>query len=184
MMSHAAFSAVIDRLRIRPLQQPEVAEVFGDLKRKLGLDPAAGTLRTFLRLLVHYVKAEANAPFGQADLAFQIAFHEQLGGKQLRDRCAMLSKATQKSYSLIRAAIIGSLLALPILEGCILYTLVSLARLQTAGSTLLALFPLLLPLNAIFLNPALSPALCILYFRARQANGEDVALSGIMPTRL
>lgn len=43
---------------------------------------------------------------------------------------------------------------------------------------------LLIPVNAVLINPVFSSALAMLYFRARQANGEDIALSAILPTRL
>jgi len=42
----------------------------------------------------------------------------------------------------------------------------------------------LLPLNAMFVNPIFSSALALVYFRARQANGEDVPLSAVLPGRV
>jgi hypothetical protein len=43
---------------------------------------------------------------------------------------------------------------------------------------------LTLPLLAILVNPILSSALALLYFRARQANGEDVDLASLTTSRL
>ena len=43
---------------------------------------------------------------------------------------------------------------------------------------------LLVPVNGLLLNPIFSSSLALLYFRARQANGEDVALASVVSGRL
>lgn len=42
----------------------------------------------------------------------------------------------------------------------------------------------LVPINAMLINPIFSSALALVYFRARQANGEDVPLAAVLPCRV
>ena len=74
------------------------------------------------------------------------------------------------------------LLLLPTVEGCGIYVIAHLAHIPRADDVAALIAVLLIPLNAAVMNPILSTALALLYFRARQANGEDVNLSSVIST--
>jgi hypothetical protein len=65
-----------------------------------------------------------------------------------------------------------------------LYALAVLFRVSEPAALVVFGAFLLLPVNAVLLNPIFSSAFALLYFRARQANGEDVGLASVTLTRL
>ena len=84
----------------------------------------------------------------------------------------------------MRGGILLTLFLVPIVEGCVLYVLARALRLDHAPAIAVITACALIPVNAMFLNPIFSSALALLYFRARQANGEDVALASVGANRL
>jgi hypothetical protein len=122
---------------------------------------------------------------GTGDLAFLVAFLEGTPVGETRERVSRLAAVTQRSYDWVRGAILASLILIPFIEGTSLFSIARIflpAKLSTIVA--IASAALLIPINAVFINPVFSSALAMLYFRARQANGEDVALSAVLPTRL
>jgi serine/threonine protein kinase len=186
VMTHSVFSVVIERLRTQPLSPVRTDDVFRELNRRIGLSEDAGIWSAFCRVGVFYFEAEMRAPPGLGDLAFQIAFHEGRAPKDTLERCKLLASVTKKSFDWVRFVILGSILILPSIEACVLLTLGRLLRLHPADLFIwvVVIVMLSLPLIALVTSPMLSPALAILYFRARQANGEDVGLSAVIPSRL
>ncbi len=186
VMTHSVFAAVVERIRTEPLSPVSPDAVFGKLNRRLGLKEDAGSWVTLGKLFVFYTTAELKAPPGLGDLAFQVAYHEGTPPGKVGDRCKLLAAATKKSYDWVRIVILAFVMIVPIIEGCVLVTIGHALRLATADIVLgtFAIVMILFPLNAVVFNPMLSPALAILYFRARQANGEDVGLSAVIPSRL
>jgi serine/threonine protein kinase len=186
LMTHAVFAAVVERLRVAPLAPLRADAVFGSLNTRLGLPENAGSWATVRRLGMFYVIAEMKAPPGIGDLAFQVAYHENKPPGEVGDRCKLLAGVIKRSYDWVRVVILATVILLPVVEGCVLLTFGRLLRLHP-GDLFLGVFVIVilsLPLIAIVTNPALSPSLAILYFRARQANGEDVGLSAVIPSRL
>jgi hypothetical protein len=185
-MSHTVFASVVRTLRSRPTAEIDVDEVLTDVKRRIGLEPSASLTRTLPYLMLWYVRIELKGPAGQGDLAFQIAFHEGAPAAGVSDRCRLLSRATKRSYDWIRVFILASILLPPLVEASLVFAAGSLLGLHTIAAASLAVLVavLLVPVNAIVLNPGVSPALAVLYFRARQALGENVGLSAVMPSRL
>jgi eukaryotic-like serine/threonine-protein kinase len=185
-MTHAGFALAIDRLRTKPLEDLRPGDLLDDMRRRLSLPPEAGRFRLLGRLLAFYMRCEFKAEkAGTGDLAFFVAFLERTPVGETRERVSRLAAVTRKSYDWIRGAIFASLILIPFVEGTSLF---SVARifLPAKLSTIIAIASavLLIPVNAVLINPVFSSALAMLYFRARQANGEDVALSAILPTRL
>ena len=183
---HIVFASVVDRLRSQPLHRIELDTVFSDIKHWVGLDPSASWTRTMLRLVRCYLGIELNAPPGQGDLAAQIAFHEGSNTGKIYERCLTLSRATTRSYTWLRVFILGGMVLPLIVEGSLMFSLGVLFGLQPTQAAALTrgAIALLIPVNAIFINPWTSPALAVLYYRARQALGESVGLSAVMPSRL
>jgi len=186
LMTHAVFSVVVERLRSRPLSPIRNDEIFRELNRRVGLDEGAGIWTTTRRVSGFYIAAEMRAPPGLGDLAFQIAFHEGQAPKDVLDRCTLLARVTKKSYDWVRLAILGTILVAPFIEASVLFSFGSFLRLHPADLFMWVVVVTLLstPLIAMVTNPMLSPALAILYYRARQANGEDIGLSAVIPSRL
>ena len=186
VMNHAVFSSVVGILRRRPIGELGVDEVFADLRQRIGLDASASLMRTLARMMVYYLKVELKGPAGQGDLAFQIAYHEGRRPDEIRERCLALSRTTKRSYDWIRGIILASMLLPPVVEASVIFAIGSLFQLHTvvaAGVAIVAAI-MLVPVNAMLINPGLSPALAVLYFHARQALGERIGLSAVMPSRL
>ena len=143
-------------------------------------------MRSLLRLLSFYMRCELRAPAGQGDLAFQIAFHEGRPPWQVRDRCTLLSASVKRAYDRVRFVILASVLVIPAFQGYLLFSIGAVAGQPNAEVFALAVAAVMLglPITAMIVNPLLSPALALLYFRARQANGEDVALAAVAGSRL
>ncbi len=186
LMNHAVFASVVGILRRRPIDEIDIDEVFADVKQRIGLNSDASLVRTTARMVGYYVKAELKAPAGQGDLAFQIAFHEGRSADEIRERCVTLARTTKRSYDWIRGFILASMLVPPVVEAAVVFSIGSLFHLQvTLAAAVAALVSIMLvPLNAMLINPGLSPSLAVLYFRARQALGESVGLSAVVPSRL
>ncbi len=184
MMSNAAFASAIERLRTRPLQAMDVKEVFADMRARIGLPRDAGDLRTMARLFSLYVRTESKAPAGRGDLSFLIAFYEGLAPTEAGRRCRELAPAVTQSYRWVGFSLIvctGLVIALEALVAINGFGAVDRSWARTASLLFLSAA---LPLNAVCITPVFSSAFALLYFRARQANGEDVAISAIVPTRL
>lgn len=176
-MTNAAFAVAIDRLRSRPLEALHPVDVVAQMKRRLGLSETSSVLTLSLHLLVFYVRCELKAKAGAGDLAFLIAFLEGIPPDQAAARCTELAKGPKKSYNWVRGGILLALFTVPIVEGCILFSLARLLRLHNPAAIAVILACALIPVNAMLINPVFSSALALLYFRARQANGEDVELA-------
>lgn len=185
-MTNAGFALAIDRLRTKPLEDLRPADLLDDMRRRLSLPPDAGRMRLLGRLVAFYMRCEFKAKkAGTGDLAFLVAFLEGTPVAEARERVSRLAAVTRESYNWIRGAIFAALFVIPFIEGTSLF---SIARIflpaKLSAGIAIASAVLLIPINAVFINPIFSSALAMLYFRARQADGEDVALSAILPTRL
>ncbi|MEO6486702.1 MAG: serine/threonine-protein kinase, partial [Thermoanaerobaculia bacterium] len=183
-MTNAAFAVAIDRLRSRPLEALRSLDVVAQMKRRLGLPETSGIMALTVRLIVFYVRCELKAKAGAGDLAFLIAFLEEISPEEAAKRCTVLASGPKKSYNWVRGGILLTLFLVPIVEGCVLYVLARALRLDHAPAIAVITACALIPVNAMFLNPIFSSALALLYFRARQANGEDVALASVGANRL
>lgn len=186
MMTNAGFALAIDSLRTKPLEDLRPTDLVDDMRRRLSLPPDAGRMRLLARLAAFYTRCEFKAEKAQTgDLSFLVVFLEGTPIAETPERVSQLAAVTRKSYDWIRAAILVSLFVIPFIEGASLF---SVARVFLPANLSLrvafGLAALLVPINAVLINPVFSSALAMLYFRARQANGEDVALSAILPTRL
>jgi serine/threonine protein kinase len=184
MVTNAAFGVGIDRLRMAPLEPFTVSELFSDLKQRLGLARNAALLRMTMRLSKFYFTAELKSPSGAGDLGFLIALLEQRTPADAGVRCKLLKSVVKGSYDWIRGIILAALLVVPAVEGCVLFVVLHLCHLGHSGAVALLTASLLIPVNAIFLNPIFSTALALLYFRSRQANGEDVGLGSVIAARV
>ena len=183
LMTNAIFAAAVERLRLRPLERLEASDLLADLRTRLGLPASAGYGTTLRRLITYYVRCELHAPVGTGDLAFLIGFLEGRALTDIPARCTRLAEGSRRAYSRVRAAIFAALFALPLVEAALLA--LAFRPLGAKGLILATLIALaLVPLNAMLINPVFSTALALLYFRSRQANGEDVALAAVLPGRL
>lgn len=176
--SHALFASVVEQLRHRPLEAVDRAAVLKRVLRRLNLSEDKSIFRALPRILGFYVRCELPAPAGQGDLAFQIAFHEQISPAEAAGRCALLARTVKRSYDVLRLVILASIVVPPALLFALILAAGILVGVAPEDARLVAvLFAFAsIPFIALVLNPILSPALAILYFRARQARGEDVVL--------
>ncbi len=181
-LTNTAFAVAIDRLRMRPLDTMTVTDVYDELERRLGFPRNVSRFRSALRLMGFYIRTELRAPAGAGDLAFLIRFMEEKSRSEAAERCRLLLPGIRGSYDWIRGMLVACLLLIPIGEGCIAFAVATMFHLKNAQGLALVIASLLIPVNAIVLNPIFSSALALLYFRARQANGEDVALSSVLST--
>lgn len=183
IMTNTAFATAIERLRLRPLERVNADELLAELKERLDLPPTAGYVRTLLRLGTYYIRCELHAAAGTGDLAFLIGFLERVPLGEIPPRCAVLAAGSARAYARVRVAIFAALFALPVIEAGVL-----LLFLQPIGPSAVGFAGMiaaaLVPLNAVIINPIFSSALPLVYFRARQANGEDVPLAAVLPGRL
>lgn len=187
MMSNASFAAAIERLRVKPLERLDARELPKEVRTRLGLPPDASYLRTLGTLFSYYLRCELRAPAGSGDLAFLIGFLEGVPLPDIPPRCALLAKGSSRAYTRVRAAIFGALFAVPLVETGILTLVLVLLQLplgNKAPALAMTIAFSLIPLNAMLLNPVFSSALALVYYRARQAQGEDVVLSAVLPGRL
>jgi hypothetical protein len=138
----------------------------------------------FLRLTRFYVGAELRSRAGAGDLAFLITFLESCPSAEVPERCVLLARTSIRSYNWIRGAILASVLVPILIEACVAYAIVSAFAVTAPGDSATLIAMSLMPVNAMFVNPIFSSALALLYFRARQANGEDVALTSVVSGRL
>lgn len=184
LLTNAAFALAIDELRKRPLEAIDVSAVFSELRRRLGVRSDAFAGRLFAALAVYYVRAELKSRVGAGDLAFLIAFLEGRSFSEAAERCDVLAKSSKRSYDWIRALIFVGLFVPPLIEACVIYSIAALLSLPRPERLAVLGAVALIPLNAVFINPVFSSALALVYFRARQANGEDVALSSVLAGRL
>lgn len=182
-MTNATFAAAIERLRLRPLEALDPSQLAADLRRRIGLEETAGYFKTLRHLVSYYVRCEVTSRPGTGDLAFLIAFLEGVPFGEIAPRCDVLATGSRRPYAVVRGAIFVALFLLPFLEaGMIFMLLEPFVRFSGALAFMMAFA--LVPINAMFINPIFSSALTLLYFRARQANGEDVPLSAVLPGRV
>ena len=183
-MTNASFAVVIDELRRRPLEDVTADDVARGLRQRLGLDANASWFRTFRTLARFYFSAELKSRAGTGDLAFLIAFLESRLPSELGERGTQLVRSSKRTYDWIRFSIFAAVFLPILIEAGVIYSVASQLGAQQPGD-LATIFGLaLLPLNAVLCNPIFSSALALLYFRARQANGEDVGLAAVVPGRL
>ena len=182
-MTNATFAAAIERLRRRPLDAIDPSQLAADLRRRIGLPETAGYLTTLRRLTSYYVRCEASSKAGTGDLAFLIGFLEGVPVEEIAPRCAVLATGSRRAYTVVRAAIFVALFLVPLLEAGLIFMAIE-PHVRFAGELTFMIACALVPINAMFINPIFSSALTLLYFRARQANGEDVPLSAVLPGRV
>ena len=183
LATNATFALAIDRLRTRPFENLDPQALAFELRARLGLPPDAGWLRTIRRLGVFYARCEMRAQVGTGDLAFLVGFLEGVPVAQIPARNAALAVGVKLSYRIIIVTVLAGLFIVPLMETALLA--LGLSQFGPRGLELaVAVAMLLMPINAMRVNPVHSSALALLYFRARQANGEDVGLGGVLQGRL
>jgi hypothetical protein len=184
LASNATFALAIERLRTRPFENLDAAALAVDLRARLGLPADAGWLRTMFRLARFYFRCEMGAPVGTGDLAFLVGFLEGVPMSAISARTAALAVGVKRSYRIVIITVLAGLFIVPFVEWGVLSA--GLAPQFGEPGMQLAIFVavLLTPLNAMRVNPVTSSALALLYFRARQALGEDVGLGGVLQGRL
>jgi serine/threonine protein kinase len=183
MTTNASYALAIQRLRSRPLESLRAADLEAELRTRIGLPVGAGALRTSLRLALFYFRHETRAPVGSGDLAFLIGLLEQRPIPEIGARCAELVQASKRFRRPVVLGLFAGLLLLPLLETGLLLNLGlpfgaigrTCARIIGTG---------LMPFNAVLVNPVFSSALTLVYYRARQAHGEDVPMAAVLPGRL
>ena len=182
-MTNATFAAAIERLRLRPLEALVPRQLGADVRRRIGLPETAGYLETLFRLTAYYIRCEVTSKAGTGDLAFLIRFLEGTPLPEIAPRCEVLASGSRRAYTVVRGAILAAVFLMPLLEAGVIFLLIEpFVRLSGALAFMIAFA--LVPINAMFINPIFSSALTLLYFRARQANGEDVPLSAVVPGRV
>lgn len=187
LMTNASFAVVIDELRKRPLDAIDPERLSREVRRRLNAREGQTPLGVFFLLLRTYLHAELKATAGAGDLAFLIAFLESRPVAEVPARCSLLAQSSKRSYNWIRGAIFAALLLPPVVEACIIFSLAMLfsgGNAPRAAKIALIGAVLLVPINGLLLNPIFSSSLTLLYFRARQANGEEVALASVVSGRL
>jgi serine/threonine protein kinase len=187
LMTNSAFAVVVDELRKRPLDEIDPERLSREVRRRLNAEEGQSPLGVFFKLFRIYLHAELKATAGAGDLAFLIAFLESRPVEEVPARCALLAQSSKRSYNWIRGAIFAALLLPPVVEACIIFSMVMLfggANAPRAADIAVPGALLLVPINGLLLNPLFSSSLTLLYFRARQANGEDVALASVISGRL
>jgi len=182
-LSNASFAVVIDELRKRPLEDVTASDVSRGLRVRLGLDPRTSWLRTIRTLWWFYLRAELKCRAGEGDLAFLIAFLESRPSN-VQERCEMLARSSKRTYNWVRGAIFAVVFVPLVIESALIYVIASQLGAKNPGDVAALVGVSLAPVNAFFFNPIFSSALALLYFRARQANGEDVGLAAVVPGRL
>jgi serine/threonine protein kinase len=183
LATNATFALAIDRLRTRPFENLDPQALAVELRARLGLPPDAGWLRTITRLGAFYARCEMRAQVGTGDLAFLVGFLEGVPVAQIPARNAALAVGVKRSYRIIIVTVLAGLFIVPLVETALLG--LGLGQFGQRGIELaVAVAMLLMPVNAMRVNPVHSSALALLYFRARQAHGEDVGLGGVLQGRL
>jgi serine/threonine-protein kinase len=183
LATNATFALAIDRLRTRPFENLDPKALAIELRTRLGLPPDSGWLRTITKLAVFYARCESRAQVGTGDLAFLVGFLEGVPVAQIPARNAALAVGVKRSYRIIIVTVLAGLFILPLVETALFAF--GLGDFGSRGVELsVAMAALLMPVNAMRVNPVHSSALALLYFRARQANGEDVGLGGVLQGRL
>jgi hypothetical protein len=183
LATNATFALAIDRLRTRPFENLDPQALAIELRARLGLPPDAGWLRMIRKLGVFYARCEMRAQVGTGDLAFLVGFLEGVPVADIPARNAALAVGVKRSYRIIIVTVLAGLFIVPLMETALLA--LGLSQLGPRGLELsVAVAMLLMPINAMRVNPVHSSALALLYFRARQANGEDVGLGGVLQGRL
>jgi hypothetical protein len=184
MLTNAAFALAIQRLRERPLDGLEIGELFDEMRERLQLPRDANLMRIAARLTSLYVRSEMRASLGAGDLSFLVAFLERQSPERATERSSLLAPLIPGAYHWIRVSFVTAMWTVPLFQAAVVYAICRLTGIEPAGIIALFTICVMIPVNAIFLNPIFSTALTLLYFRARQANGEEVAFSATVPTRL
>ncbi|MGH8029495.1 MAG: serine/threonine-protein kinase [Arenimonas sp.] len=183
LFTNATFALAIERLRTRPLDRLDPDALAADLRERIGLRRDASYPATALALTRFYWRCESRSSAGYGDLAFAIGFLEQTPMAQVPARAAALASVAKSAAWMTAIATSLPLFALPLVEA-------GLIALALAGAghadikTPVAFGFALMPLNAMLVNPVFSSLIPLLYFRARQAMGENVALAAVVPGRL
>jgi serine/threonine protein kinase len=183
LSTNASFALVMERLRTRPFENIDAAALAVELRARLGLPKKTGWLRTMVALARFYNRTEARSKKAIGDLAFFVRFLEGLTVDQLPARSAVLAGGVRRTYRVVAAAVTAGLVTLPLVEAGLV--LLAWSPFGTP-SVLVALGvgAILMPLNAMLVNPVSSSALALLYFRARQASGEDTGMNAVLQGRL
>jgi eukaryotic-like serine/threonine-protein kinase len=183
MMTNGMFAAAIERLRLRPLETVDASVIEADLRARIGLPPEAGYFRTFWRLAIVYLRCELRSEAGAGDIAFLVRFVEGLPLEEVPARTATLARSSRRAYTYVRVGIFAALFFVPVIEMAIIGFFAAPFT-PMSRPLAMALAVSLLPVNAVLVNPIFSSALALLYFRARQANGEDVPLAALLAGRV
>jgi serine/threonine protein kinase len=184
LWSHALFAFVVDELRVRSLGNLRYDSIVGRLAGRIGVSLSAGFWARTVRLTSFYFRCEGHAPVGSGDLAFLVAALEGSDPKAGGDRCRLLAPAVRKTYSSVRVSIFLGMFLIPSVEVACVLSLIRAIGLSMPRLLPMLLFALFLPLNAFWVTPIFSIALALVYFRSRQAVGEDVPLGALVSTRL
>jgi hypothetical protein len=174
----------VDGLRVRPLGKLSYEVVAERLANRTGISLTSGFLARSWRLMVFYFTCERYAPAGTGDLSFLVAALEGREPKDAGNRCRVLAPAVEKTYAWVRMSIIMSMFFLPALETAFVCSALQVMRISVPRLLPMLLFPAFMPLNALWITPIFSIALALVYYRSRQAEGEDVSLGAIVSTRL
>lgn len=81
-------------------------------------------------------------------------------------------------------AILITILLVPAAEAATLSAFLELVGVSLPQTLPGMFFAILIPVNALWMMPIFSIALALVYFRSRQAEGEDVALGAVVSARL
>jgi hypothetical protein len=183
LFTNATFALAMERLRTRPFENLNALALAIELRARLGLPKKAGWPRTLWALATFYARTETTSKKGIGDVAFLVRFLEGLSVEQLPARSAVLAVGVRRSYRVVAVAVTASLVTLPVIEAA----LVVLAWTPFGTPSLMVAMgvgAVLMPLNAMLVNPVSSSALALLYFRARQASGEETGLGAVLQGRL
>jgi hypothetical protein len=180
LATNATFALAIDRLRTRPFENLDPDALAIELRARLGLPADASGLRTLSRLALFNLRSNGG---GADNYAFHIGFIEGVPLADIPARTAALMVGVKRDNLIFHVAVIAGLVVLPLLEAAV----VMFAWMPFGEPIRRVAFGvgfLLIPVNTMLINPVASTALALLYFRARQARGEDVGLGGVLRGRL
>jgi len=183
MFTNACFALALDRLRTHPLERLDPGVLQAELRERLGLERTAGYARTAARLVFYYLRCEGTSKAGAGDLAFVIGLLERLPFADIPRRCAELHAVSRGAYRRVGGAVLLTVIALPLIEFCVLVQLLPPADPASRAWAMSAALSLT-PLGAAFVNPIFGSAFAIQYFRARQAKGEGIPIAAMLRSRL
>ena len=182
--SHAFFASLITSMRHQPLGRITSAAVVADVKTRIGIVNPVGAPGFLFRLSKFYARAEATGPPWAGDFSFLIAFLEGCPLPDVRERCRLLESSVRQRYTHIRVLLLTAIFVPLLFESSLVYSLCRLLGVRDAAFVAIAFGACAMPFNAMLVNPVFSTAIALLYFRSRQALGEDVTLTALVPAKM